>query len=87
MSNLSRNCYGQRRLEQGERLVSGVEWKEMIKQKAFGGKLLAAFKTLKKAWARTVLEEAARVTQLGTDGSWQKESPSKEEPELFRNVL
>ena len=31
-------------------------------------------------------EAAARVTQLGTDGSWQKESPSKEEPELFRNV-
>ena len=42
--------------------------------------------TVKEALTRTVLEEAARVTQLETDGSWQKESPYKEELEFFRNI-
>ena len=98
MINLCRNCYEKMRLEQGEAKVDGVEWKEMIKQKASRGNLLAAFGvddflrkkwewfTVKKAWARTVLEEAARVTQLGIDGSWQNESSHKDELEFLRNV-
>ena len=70
----------------------------MIRQKASRGKLLAAFGvddflrtmwerfTVQKAWARTVLEAAARVAQLGTEGSWQKESPYKVDFELLRKV-
>ena len=39
--------------------------------------------TVKNVWARTVLEDAAKVTQLGTDGGLQHESPNKEELEAF----
>ena len=41
--------------------------------------------TIKKVWARTVLEDAARVTQLGTNGRWQHETPYKEKLELLRH--
>ena len=76
--------------------MNGREWKEMIRQKA-SRELLAAFGVddfLRKMWerftvkkaCRTVLEEAARVAQLGIDGSWQKESLYKEELEFLRVV-
>ena len=34
---------------------------------------------------KCVLEDAAKVTQLGTDGRWQQKSPNKEELELLRH--
>ena len=39
--------------------------------------------TNKKVWARKVIHNAATVTQVETDGSWQHESPCKEELDLL----
>ena len=74
--DLGRNCYNGRRTKQGEAEVNGVCWKVLVDQKSSCGKEWAAFGvdefprkmwerfTIKKVWARTVLEDAARVTQL-----------------------
>ena len=40
----------------------------------------------KEVWARQLPEEAAKALQLGTNISWQNESPYKEEVVLLREV-
>ena len=86
MINLCRSCCDKRRLEQGEAKVNGVAWKEMIKRKAFRGKLLAAFGVddlLRKMWERIQSPESVGHNAVG--GS-NKELLYKEELELLRNV-
>ena len=92
-TNLCRNRCDKRRSEQGQANVDGVGWKELIKQKyqtqavgCFLGRSLPSKNVgAIYSWARKVLEDAAGVTQLGTDGNWQNESLHKE-PELLRNI-
>ena len=41
--NLCKQCYNGRRLKHGERAVTASKWREMVEQKAFRGKVWAAF--------------------------------------------
>ena len=94
--NLCKQCYSERRLKQGELPVTASKWKEMVEQKLFGGRVWRAFGmeqfarkmwerlTLKKAWVRSVVAEADKERQNGTDGDGQHEPPYKEELELVR---
>ena len=73
------------------------KWREMVEQKAFRGKLWAAFGleqvvrklweclTIKQAWTRSVLADAQSERQNGTDGRWQQETPYREELGLVRH--
>ena len=42
--------------------------------------------TVKKNWAKQLLEEATKEKQQDTTGSWQRESPYTEDLELLREV-
>ena len=69
--NLCRDCYDYRLIEQGESKVSNAVSKDMIRQRTSRGTLWAAFGsggftkrmrerfTIKKGWAKHLLEEAA----------------------------
>ena len=71
--------------------MTASRWREMIAQKASRGMLWVAFGieqfvrrmwkhfTIKKAWTRSVLEDAEKERQEGIEGDWQQESPNKEE--------
>ena len=93
--NLRRKCYEKARLEQGETQVNGAQWKELIKQKTSRGKLWAAFGVdfsfekcgnVSQSRERGPERRWMQQGQSRTDGSWQQESPCKEELELLRNV-
>ena len=75
--------------------ASNAVWKYMTRQKTSRGKLWAVGSdgslqtmwerfTIKKGWARQLLEEAAKSVQLNIDGSWANESPYEERFELLR---
>ena len=95
--NLRKQCYNVRRLKQGDRDLTALKWSEMVEQKAFRGKLWAAFGleqvahkmlerfTIEKAWARSVMAEVEKERLGGREGDWQQESPYKEELELIRH--
>ena len=71
--NLCRDCHDYRLIEQGESKVSNAVWKDMIRQRTSRGTLWAAFGsggftkrmrerfTIKKGWAKHLLEEAAKA--------------------------
>ena len=94
--NLCRNWYDGRRIQEAEEKVNGVEWKALTQRsppEASSGQrsgwksscdMWEQF-TIKKMWVRTLLDDAAKVTLLEPDGSWQNESPCKEELELLRH--
>ena len=42
--------------------------------------------TIQKAWARSILEGAENVRRSGTDGSWQHQTPCKEEYEPLTDL-
>ena len=70
--NLCRQRYDQKHLDPGEEKVTKAQWKELITRKVSSGKQWTAFGcddflrkmwaryTVKKAWARRILEEAAK---------------------------
>ena len=67
--NLCRDCYGGRLIERGEPKCSAV-WKDMIRHKSFRGSCVpvgwARF-TVKKGWAKYLLEAAANSVELEKD--------------------
>ena len=87
--NLCKRCYN-------AKIVPLKEWKEVLEKEAHRGRLWKVFGseqflrgmweyfTLKRAWARKNLADAAQEKQEGKQGQWQYESPFKEVLEQVR---
>ena len=77
--------------------MTASKWREMVEQKAFRGKLWAAFgmeQLARKMWerftidmalSRSVSADEEKERQDGVDSDWRQETPQKEELELVQH--
>ena len=66
--NLCKKGYNERRLKQGEEEVAASNWRALVEQKAFCGKLPAAFgleQLLLSMWERFTIKKSVRQIDLG----------------------
>ena len=88
--NLCKLRYNVKLVQQGKKSLKLWEWKEVVEKKAHPNLLWKVFaseqflrgmweySTLKRAWARKFVADAAQEKQKGRQGQWQQESlPSK----------
>ena len=83
--NVCKLCYNANLVEQGKRPLKPKEWKEVLEKEAHRGRLWKVFGseqflrgmweyfTLKRAWTRKNLADAAQEKQGGMPGQWQYE--------------
>ena len=84
-TNLCQRCYNEKLVQQGKQSLKSKEWKEVLVKMAHRGRLWKVFGseqfllgmweyfTLKRAWARKILADAAHEKQEGMQGQWRHE--------------
>ena len=83
--NLCKQCYNERRVQQGEQPVKAAQRREMMEQKAYRGKLwkvsgteqfmrgMWEHFTVRRAWAKEDPSDTEKEKQGGMQGKWQLE--------------